>query len=783
MRLPALPFLVALALSACATAQPLASGAASGAEAPLPTSRNAAGTQRALLVAIDTYNPPGATSERSLKDLAGPLNDLRLMREVLVERGFDPAHIDTLTEAAATREGILGAIRGWIGRAQPGDHLTFFFAGHGSYVDTTREASGEADGRLETIVPSDAARGASDIVDKELRQLWNLALDRIQGADDSGTGTLTVIQDNCHSGSGSRSALAPTERKVDPARSARLPEGGIGPPPNERGALLLSASRDYQPAVELFVTGNLHGGASGQHGGFSASLARALRSTPPGAPARLVMERTKALVHDLGLAQVPVVEGPDARPLFGEPAAPGGVSGVAIAAVEDDVVVLRGGAFSGLGPGAELVRALTHDGRRDETVRLRVRETDGAVRSYASVTAGSADSVRVGDVFRITKATLPPGEPLLVWLPPEAGSEADVLAAAEGAPCASGEACTHAPAGLPAGVVLATSSGWRAYATDGATTEAETYRPLPPTAALRSALAAALDGAGGVTVVSAPEAADYWLAGEIDDDGALGYRWVRKDAVTTGTDLVSLPFFGTALPGTAAFASALAMGAERLALVKSWLTVPEPDAAPFPVEVLGLQRRSDGLVLRPDSSGVLTLPPATDDCSPTHDEQCYRVAIGVTPEALAAHRRAPTLDRQDRRYGYAFMMEPDGESCLLLPYLKCDPSRSRDDFPLDLSDASRFALAPTSRGDSVYVFDIDEPSLYFNYKEPVGRHTLVLLTTTDPFDGEAEALQWPDADAGLRSRGPQGEVKTLPTWGLHRLTLDLVPGAPATPTE
>ena len=59
----------------------------------------------ALLIGINEYASP------KINNLNGAVNDVTMMHRVLVTRlGFDEGHVRTLTDEAATREGILKAI-------------------------------------------------------------------------------------------------------------------------------------------------------------------------------------------------------------------------------------------------------------------------------------------------------------------------------------------------------------------------------------------------------------------------------------------------------------------------------------------------------------------------------------------------------------------------------------------------------------------------------------------------------------------------------------------------
>ncbi|MFB2876078.1 caspase family protein [Floridanema aerugineum] len=80
----------------------------------------------ALLVGINQY--PNSQRFNSLK---GCVTDVDLQRELLIHRfGFNPKDILILTDAQATREGILTAFENHlIAQAKPGDVVVFHYSG------------------------------------------------------------------------------------------------------------------------------------------------------------------------------------------------------------------------------------------------------------------------------------------------------------------------------------------------------------------------------------------------------------------------------------------------------------------------------------------------------------------------------------------------------------------------------------------------------------------------------------------------------------------------------
>ena len=155
--------------------------------------------QRALLIGIDRYTPPpGYTPSASagrlmFKDLEGCKNDALGIYSVINSKyRVDEKNIDTLFDDAATRDGILNAMKRLLKNCNSGDIAFIYYAGHGSEVRNS--LSFELDKMDQTIVPCDTwQEGVRDIRDKELSKIFNDFIDK--------NIKLTVIFDCCHSGS------------------------------------------------------------------------------------------------------------------------------------------------------------------------------------------------------------------------------------------------------------------------------------------------------------------------------------------------------------------------------------------------------------------------------------------------------------------------------------------------------------------------------------------------------------------------------------------------------
>jgi hypothetical protein len=353
-----------------------------------------------------------AAPGRAWPNLGGAANDVAILQEMLVLLyGFDRRDIVTLTDQAATRDAILRAIEQHLVTPAAKDDVTFFYyAGHGSQVRNSR--SDEPDQLDESLIPADSRLGAPDIRDKELRRLFNRVLDR--GA------RLTVMLDNCHSGSGAR-GLATGARsrgvKAD-LRDLRDP-ANYGPRPESRGALVLSATQDYDNAWE---TRDAEGK---MHGAFSWAWIQALRDAPTAEAAADTYMRVAARMRASTPYQDPVMAGTPSIQYVPFLGVRGDRRGdrtiVAVEQVQSDgTVLLQGGWANGLSIGTEL-RVLSE---RSTTARLVITAMRGLARSEGRMETGRAmpQAIRSGALLEVVGWAAPPGRPLRVWTPRVSGT-------------------------------------------------------------------------------------------------------------------------------------------------------------------------------------------------------------------------------------------------------------------------------------------------------------------------------------------------------------------------
>ncbi|MDH3402440.1 MAG: caspase family protein [Acidobacteriota bacterium] len=157
------------------------------------------GNRKALCVGIDDY---------PTSPLGGCVNDAELWAQTLEGIGF--AEPVLLTDADATREGILTALGDLVDGAAPGDVLVFQYSGHGTQLPDLD--GDEDDSNDESLCPVDFDEGAFVIDD----DLWALLGRLGEGV------SLTVFLDCCHSGSATRVAAGRAARPRASTAKARF---------------------------------------------------------------------------------------------------------------------------------------------------------------------------------------------------------------------------------------------------------------------------------------------------------------------------------------------------------------------------------------------------------------------------------------------------------------------------------------------------------------------------------------------------------------------------------
>ncbi|HUP59648.1 MAG TPA: caspase family protein [Thermoanaerobaculia bacterium] len=726
---------------------------------------DAQAAKRALLIGINDYSasrlgtprvPP--PPDRDWRDLNGAVTDVETLQQMLVLLyGFEQQNLVTLTDQQATREAILRSLDELVSRASKGDVLLFYYAGHGSQVRNS--LSDEPDRMDESIVPADSRHGTRDIRDKELRLRFNAIVDK--GA------RLTVILDNCHSGSGARGLpTGARPRAVKPDLRDLADRTRTPPAPTDRGALVLSATQDFDQAWESRdEQGKLHGA-------FSWALIRAMRDSSADESASETFLRARARLRAETPFQEPVMEGtPEARltPLFGARSdRRGDRTVVSVEKVQSDgTVLLQGGWANGLSIGTEL-RVVSD---RNISARLRVTEMTGLARCRARIEPGRSlpQAVKSGALLEVVGWAAPPGRPLRVWTPRVSGSAAAIAALARRLLDESSRRgvrwVTDPLEVTPTHLLRRGRSEWELLGSSGA------VEPLGPDASDAIAAiarvprgaslfvqfpapAAMIDGIAvgpgtdreGVDPTERAEDADYILLARYSSR-RLQYAWMRPGTKSTDRRRTGLPLRtdwiiedgrdGTLRDSVAKLRDAVL----RLRRIHAWNLLESPPDERSPYRLF-LRRTRNGEIAKDVLIG---------------DER-YDVV-------LRSFGASPPRARQ--RYTYVFVIDSWGTGTLLFP----DKGSVENRLPLSLPAPREIRLGDESA---------------FTIAPPYGIDTFFLLTTDEALP-DPWVLEWD----GVRTRAPAqtpleqlllltgstsraGLVVTPATWSLEKVVFESV---------
>jgi len=257
---------------------------------------------KALLVGVNTYRMPGA-------DLQGCVNDVTNTRDILLKYfGFKVKEIRVLVDSRATKKGILSRLEWLVKGAKAGDRLLFHFSGHGSQI-RDRDGDELKDHLDEILCPHDMDWDGTYIVDDDLKAVF---AELPKGVN------LEVLLDCCHSGTGTREAMANAclspEQAVKPRFLAPpmdilcrqideedLPETRLLRSANPRPHVLFSGCRDNQTSADAYIKGTYNGA-------FTYYFCKHLRDAQ-GALSRMdLLKRLRASLKHEGYDQVPQLE-------------------------------------------------------------------------------------------------------------------------------------------------------------------------------------------------------------------------------------------------------------------------------------------------------------------------------------------------------------------------------------------------------------------------------------------------------------------------------------------
>jgi hypothetical protein len=738
----------------------------------------AAQTQRALLIGINTYQPPGTTAEhpagctygrcelKAFQNLDGSVNDAESMADLLTSAKFGfpanqvvlltnptPPHprpgVTILPASQTTHDGILAAMQKYlVDTPKKGDTVVFYDASHGSLRVNNKGnkltvlVNGKYVHADSTLVPSDAYTGGYDVRDREMTRIFNAALDK--GVH------LTVIFDSCHSGGITRGigpkyverTLAFDPRDIDEAPDAQTP-------PSERKdnpALIFSAAQQDETAKEMPPTGP----SAEPHGAFTAALVQALEVLPADTPASLVYQRVRAVLEGSSVPdQEPDLDASETRrqePLFGGAAAKSNKVRTTALGTKDGAVSLDIGQVAGLGKGSEFTSE--QPGKDGKPVVLRIKEFNGIARSTADVVSPAGATVIPGDLFDLSKWVPDESSVLRIWMWPSNLSQQQVLAAAAQVR-ASGVALVDDPAEQQWTHVLSwDGSQWMLLKAGDASpvslgapltadalkqhlpADAKLWANLPPSHEMAQELAPAADSAVQLTEKLAT--AHYALAGVLTSKGPA-YAWYHKSELAAGPPSPDAPAHSPGCSATSqypvrsdwVFAGAdlddasdkLNNYALRLAKVRGWIELANnpTDASMSEYYSLALIPSSGG---KPLSDAVLA------ENQLTHQGDEFKLALTSSGPV------------RDPRWVYVLDIDCHGRGQLLYP-----GNYTGNQFPNKGDEERQFLLPGVGP---------------MHIGEPFGVDTLILLSTEQPLP-DPFALNF----EGVASRGTRGATSPL----------------------
>lgn len=144
---------------------------------------------KAVLCGINNY--------KSQPDLRGCVNDVDNMIRLLTQNfGFEITQIHKLINEQVTKAAIQTEWKWLLENAKPSDHLLFHFSGHGSFVPDDGDDESDSLDEITCLYDMDFYNPDTFLRDDE----WNEMLQQIPSDVQ-----LTIVMDNCHSGTGTRS--------------------------------------------------------------------------------------------------------------------------------------------------------------------------------------------------------------------------------------------------------------------------------------------------------------------------------------------------------------------------------------------------------------------------------------------------------------------------------------------------------------------------------------------------------------------------------------------------
>lgn len=272
--------------------------------------------KKALLIGVGKYPESGGWNSLS----SG--NDIDLVTKALINQGFKPENITTLTDEKAVKKNILQVLRvDFLKKVNKGDIVYFQYSGHGQQA---ADLSGdEVDGLDECLVPYDSPmkfkpgvyEGENLITDDELGQA--LAAIRTKLGPE---GHAVVVLDACHSGTGTR-GTAQARGTTEIMASKDFLNAHKGKIVSKEDNSLSNKSRGAQPEAPIAPMISFFGSAQNQlnyemtddagtqYGSLSYAFTSALLKTGSSSSYRSLFDRIRREMSQIAPLQQPQIEG------------------------------------------------------------------------------------------------------------------------------------------------------------------------------------------------------------------------------------------------------------------------------------------------------------------------------------------------------------------------------------------------------------------------------------------------------------------------------------------
>jgi hypothetical protein len=218
-------------------------------------------TKRALIIGIGAYPVEGGWPA-----IHGD-NDVPIISDALIQKGFSPDKIVKLVNEQATKKNILNKFNQLIHLAHFNDIIYIHFSTHGQQVvDIDGD---EQEGLDEAIIPFDANKtfvkgvyeGKKHLIDDELYKLLSALRKKI-----GKLGSLVVVLDACHSGDATRGNSIENDSICVRGTNEYFQSGTVAKFSASKlkaiNWVVISATQSYQNNYEYKVDGSYYGSLS-----------------------------------------------------------------------------------------------------------------------------------------------------------------------------------------------------------------------------------------------------------------------------------------------------------------------------------------------------------------------------------------------------------------------------------------------------------------------------------------------------------------------------------------